>query len=427
VPRAARIIAGLLLLAATHAVAADERVLALAKAQKQPFLDTVKGLVEIESGSSDREGLDRIADRIAANLAALGAQVQVLEGPPDMIRIDTSPPNPGRTVVGTFRGRGTKSILLLAHMDTVYQKGDLAKQPFRVEGDHAYGLGISDDKQAIAMLLHAAAMLKALGFDGYGRLTLAITGDEEVGSYACRDLLMKLGSEHDVVLSFESSSESREQVSMVTSGLGQAYLTIHGQSAHAANFGNARGVNALDELAFQLVQLRDLHDFPNGLRVTWTIAKAGTVPNRIPDEASAIADIRVLKVAQIDELEKKMRGIIATQLLPGAKVELKVIRGRPPLEARPASRAVAEHARAINAEIGRPLRVNDDQPQGGTDAAYAGLKAKGAVLEHWGVHGANAHSSRDEYIIVSSIERRLYLTVRTIMDVSLDKVRLPAP
>jgi glutamate carboxypeptidase len=422
--RAALLAAGLLLFAA-GAAAADERVLGLARAQKEPFLATLKGLVEIESGSFDREGLDRIAGVIAARLAELGATVEMIEGPADAASTATSPPRPGRTVVGTFKGRGTRSILLLAHMDTVYQKGDLARQPFRVEGDRAYGLGISDDKQAIAMLIHAAAMLKSLGFDDYGRLTLAITGDEEVGSYACRDLLTRLGSEHDVVLSFEASSESHEQVSMVTSGLAQAHLTVRGQSAHAANFPPSRGVNALDELAFQLVQLRDLHDFAHGLRLTWAVAKAGTVPNRIPDEASAIADIRVLRVAQIDELEKRMREIVARQLLPGAKVELAIVRGRPPLEARPASRAVAEHARSINAEIGRALRINDDQPQGGTDAAYAGLKARGAVLEHWGAHGANAHSSRNEYIVVSSIERRLYLVVRTIMDLSLGKVALP--
>ena len=71
---------------------------------------------------------------------------------------------------------------------------------------------------------------------------------------------------------------------------------------------------------------------------------------------------------------------------------------------------------------GRTLRINDDAPQGGTDAAYAGLKARGAVLEHWGVHGANAHSSRAEYIVVSSIERRLYLAARMIMDISRGKV-----
>jgi glutamate carboxypeptidase len=413
----------LLLAAASQALAAaDERVLDLARAQKDPFLASVKEFVEIESGSHDREGLDRLAGNIAARLKALGAEVQFFDPPADMERIETTPARPGRVVVGTLRGRGTKSILLLAHMDTVYEKGDLAKQPFRVEGDRAYGLGISDDKQAIAMLLHTAAILKALDFDEYGRITLLFNADEEVSSFASRDLITRLGAEHDVCLSFEASSESREQVSLVTSGLGQAILTVHGDSAHAANFPPNRGVNALYELAHQIGQLRDVSDFPNGLRVTWSVAKSGTVPNRIPDEASAIADIRVVTVDQLDTVESRMREIIRNQLLPKAKVELKVIRGRPPLQARPASRAVAEHARSINAEIGRTLRINDDAPQGGTDAAYAGLKARGAVLEHWGVHGANAHSSRAEYIVVSSIERRLYLTARMIMDVSRGKV-----
>ena len=53
-------------------------------------------------------------------------------------------------MVGHLHGTGTKKILLLAHMDTVYQRGMLAKQPFRIEGDRAYGLGIADDKQGVA-------------------------------------------------------------------------------------------------------------------------------------------------------------------------------------------------------------------------------------------------------------------------------------
>ena len=39
---------------------------------------------------------------------------------------------------------------LLAHMDTVYERGMLAQQPFRIDGDRAYGLGIADDKHGMA-------------------------------------------------------------------------------------------------------------------------------------------------------------------------------------------------------------------------------------------------------------------------------------
>src|SRR5678815_4468204 len=106
-----------------------------------------------------------------------------------MPRFQTTPPVVGDTVVARFRGRGTRRILLLAHMDTVYQRGMLAQQPFRVDGDKAYGLGIGDDKHGIALILHTLAALKALNFDGYGLVTVLISPDEEIGSVAERDLI----------------------------------------------------------------------------------------------------------------------------------------------------------------------------------------------------------------------------------------------
>lgn len=395
------------------------------QAQKGPFLATVEALCNIESGSHDREGLERMAGTAAARLRELGAAVEIIEtAEADMVRLESSPQRPNPIVLATFRGKGKGSVLLLAHMDTVYERGSLARQPFRIEGDRAYGLGISDDKQGVALVLHALGAIKAMGYEGYDRITVLLNSDEEIGSPASRKLITRLGAEHDASLSFEASSTTNEQVSMVTSGLAQAKLRIRGQSAHAANFGNERGTNALYELAHQVNQLRDLSDFPNGLRVTWTMAKSGTVPNRIPDEAEATADIRVLRMRDVDGVEAAMHRIIRNQLLPEAKVELTFQRGRPPLEAKPASRVLALHARDINAEIGRKLRVNDNAPQGGTDAAYAGLATKGAVLEHWGVHGSGAHSANAEYIVVSSIEPRLYLTVRTLMEVGAGRVNL---
>ena len=89
-------------------------------------------------------------------------------------------------VRATFKGTGTKKIMLIAHMDTVYQIGMLNKQPFRIDGDKAYGLGIADDKQGVAVILHAVAMLKALDFKEYGTLTVLINGDEEISSPGSR-------------------------------------------------------------------------------------------------------------------------------------------------------------------------------------------------------------------------------------------------
>src|SRR3989440_12198532 len=117
-----------------------EPVLALAKKERQPLLDTLKELVSIETGSRDLEGLDRAARLIAARLSALGGKVELVDTSEGAYRMEDTPAKIGKVVHARFEGRGTKKILLLAHMDTVYLRGMLAKQPFRAEGDRAYGL-----------------------------------------------------------------------------------------------------------------------------------------------------------------------------------------------------------------------------------------------------------------------------------------------
>jgi glutamate carboxypeptidase len=142
----------------------------------------------------------------------------------------------------------------------------------------------------------------------------------------------------------------------------------------------------------------------------------------IPYEAEAMADIRVLRVADFDGIEAKIREKAQTQLVPDAKVEVVFDRRRPPLEAPPASIAFARHAQEIYKELGKSLSVATVSTGGGTDAAFAALKTKAPVVEGWGLKGFGAHSNDAEYIYIDSIEPRLYLTVRMIMDFSRGKV-----
>ncbi len=137
-----------------------EPVQSLAAKEKAPLLATLKDLVSIESGSGDREGLDRLAALIAERLAALGGTVDTIEPEPSEIyRMVDTPKSIGKMVRARFAGTGSKKILLIAHMDTVYLRGMLEKQPFRIDGNRAYGLAIADDKQGIALILHTIAMV----------------------------------------------------------------------------------------------------------------------------------------------------------------------------------------------------------------------------------------------------------------------------
>ncbi|HEY2630088.1 MAG TPA: glutamate carboxypeptidase [Usitatibacter sp.] len=397
-------------------------VMAQAQANKQPLLDTLKSLVEIESGSDDREGLDRLSDLVAAKMKALGGEVQIIEPGDDTYRMEDTPPKVGRMVKTVFRGTGTKKILLIAHMDTVYRRGMLARQPFRVEGDRAYGLAIADDKQGVAVIIHTIAMLQALGFHDYATLTVLNNGDEEISSPGARAQLTKNGAENDVTLSFEASRVNSDKLSLATSGIGGVILRVKGKASHAGS-SPERGVNALVELANQILQTKDLSDPSTGLKMNWTNAKAGSGShNVIPESAEAFADVRVNRLDDYDRIEREVRELITKTIVPNVKVEMVFERRRPPLQATPASTALARYAQGIYRELGKTLVVDEKAEGGGTDAAFAALKTQNAVVERFGLQGFGAHSADDEYVLISSIEPRLYLTARLIMDISQDKV-----
>jgi glutamate carboxypeptidase len=270
-----------------------DAVLSQARTQKGPLLDTLKELVSIESGSRDLEGLERIAQLIAGRLKSLGGEVELVE-PADVYKMEDTPERIGRMVRGTFKGSGAKRILLIAHMDTVYPRGLLVKQPFRVDGERAYGLGIADCKQGIAVILHAVAMLRALDSRDYGTLTVLINADEELSSPGSRSLLTRLGAEHDATLSFEASRAESDKIALATAGIASIALKVYGNASHA-----------------------------------------------------------------------------------GA--------------------AMAKHAQAIYKELRQELLADALAEGGGTDAAFAALKTKNAVVERFGLRGFGAHSTDDEY------------------------------
>ena len=407
-----------LLAAAVCRAAPVEPVYSLAQKEKPAVVETLRELVNIESASRDREGLDRIAELIAARLSALGGKVEFFEPGPDAVKMIDTPEKIGRAVVARFEGTGTRRIMLLAHMDTVYARGTLAKRPFRVEGDKAYGPGVADDKSGVAVILHTLAMLKTMGFRGYKTLTVAINGDEEVSTPGARHLITRLGSEHDVVLSCESTPAPKDELAITTAGIGAATIVVHGRAAHAG-MQPEDGRNALLELAHQMLATKDLSDPSKGIKFNWTLARAGTVRNAIPDLATANADVRVRRVADYDGIEKAFRdGVGRSQLIPDTKVEASFERRRPPLEINDRQRALVKRAQGIYAEIGKTLGVDDSGKGGGTDAAFAALSGKPVVVENFGLMGYGQHSQEAEYVELDSVAPRLYLFARTIMETS---------
>jgi len=415
----------LIVLGGSAAAQSNDAVKALAQREKQPLIDTLKALVEIESGSADVEGVTRIGALIADRLRGLAGSVELVSPAADLPRITSLPDQFASTVVARFHGRGTARILLLAHMDTVYERGMLAQQPFRIDGDRAFGLGIADDKHGIAVILHALTMLKALGVNGYDVITVVMSPDEEVGSLAERDLLTKLGTEHDVVLSFEGPGQD-ESIRLATSGIQLAVLTVTGRASHAGNAPD-QGRNALYELSHQLLQLRDLSEPARAVKLNWTLATAGSVYNAIPATAVAVGDMRADDPSDFKAVEAAIRERIKNRLIAETTVDVRFETLFPPMPFRPASLALAEHVQRLYAEAGGTAKINRVSIGAGTDAAFAALKTGAPVIEGMGLRNFGAHTNSAEYINISSIEPRLYLLTRLIMDIAAGKAGVAAP
>ena len=405
-------------LTAGAAAAPVEPVYSLVRKEKPALIATLRQLVGIESGSRDREGLDTIAGVLKDRLAALGGKVELVEAGADAVRLFDTPPRIGRAVLARFEGTGRRKIMLLAHMDTVYPRGTLAKRPFRVEGSRAYGPGVADEKGGVAVILHGLAILKELGFREYGTLTVLINGDEEISTPGARALITRLASQHDLVFSCEPSPAPKDELALATSGIAAASLSVRGRPAHAG-VNPEDGRNALLELAHQLLQTQGLGDPSRGIKFNWTIASAGTTRNVIPDAATASADVRVRRIADFDAVEQAFRAAIAKgHFVPDTNVEATFERRRPPLEVTDRSRALAKRAQAIYADLGKQLGVDESSKGAGTDAAFAALSGKPVVLENFGLVGFGYHSPDAEYVELESIEPRLYLMTRLIMDSS---------
>jgi glutamate carboxypeptidase len=386
------------------------------------LLSTMQELVAIESGSRDLEGLAKIAGVISERLKTAGMTVETipLKAPDNHILLKGAAV--GSAVYGRVKGNGSKKVLLIAHMDTVYPKGMLAKQPFRIDGNRAYGLAIADDKNGVALILHTVELLKKIGFSDFEELGVLINGDEEIGSPGSGPLITKLGGEYDAVFSYEGGGSDKNWVRLATSSIAIATIKVTGKASHAGAAPEA-GRNALYEMAHQILKSKDLGDKSKGLSINWTVAKSGETRNVIPADASAIADIRAQANVDLDQIEAALQTSIRDRLIPDTKVELEFLRSRPAFVANDVSRTLAKHAVSVFSELGLPLEIRDKPTGGGTDAAFAGLKPKGGVLESFGLRGHGAHSNDDEYIYIDSIEPRLYLSTRMVIDVSSGKVR----
>ena len=382
----------------------DAKVWAAAAAARPGQLKLLEQAVDIDSGTGNVAGGRQVAALFAGRLKALGAEIEAVPA--------EAPDLPGN-LVATIKGAGKGRILLIGHMDTVFEPGEATRRPFRTDADKAYGPGVGDEKGGVVEAIYALKILHDLGFKGFGRIVLLIETSEERGSPGSRALIDRLAKDADVELNLEPG-DTPDVLTVWRKSAATFRIVVKGRAAHAG-IAPQEGRNAATELIHQL----DLFDgaFPkSGDQITanLTILSAGTRANIIPDHAEAQINVRVRDLAELDTVRGVLERNAAKTAVPDTSVSIE--RGTdgvfPPLKVNPATDALADRAEAIYAGLG--LKIGRGGNGGASESALAAAAGVPA-LDGLGPAGGGFHGE-GEYILLSTVTPRLYLLTKLIMD-----------
>ena len=376
----------------------DTDVLRWLDGQEGAMLALLEELVNIDSGSYDKPGVDAVGTHIAAFLAGEGIPVTTIPvaGYGDALRAQ---------VAGS--GGGNRPVVLMGHRDTVFPNGEAGQRPFRIAEGRAYGPGVADMKAGLVMNAFVLAAYHRAGGAPVPLVGL-FTGDEEIGSPASRPIIEETARGARAVL---NSEPGRPTGNVVTGRKGGVFmqLAVSGKAAHSG--GNyAEGRSAILELAHKTVAFHAITDLDRGTTVNVGLVSGGQSVNTVAPRATCEIDLRYVTPADREAAMDRISAIVAASTVPGTTAHL-TIRGEfLPLVQDEASRALFETYARVSAGQGVP--VEGEFTGGCADSGFTasvGCPTLCAV----GPVGGRAHSP-EEYLEVGSLVPRARAMAETI-------------
>lgn len=357
------------------------------------ILATIGELVTHETPSQDKPRLDAFAGLLARRLTDAGSTVEII-----------AQPERGNHVRARFvHGNDTEQpALVLCHYDTVWPVGSLATHSFRVEDGKAYGPGIFDMQSSLALVEYAMRGVRDLDIALPRPVTVLITSDEEIGSGSSRALIEEEAQHAAYVLVMESPLPGGV-LKTTRKGTGTFTVETIGRAAHAG-VDPYKGVNAIAEMAHQVLAIHALADRDAGTTLSVGRIEGGAATNVVPARAVAQVDVRAWTQAEADRIAQAMAAL--TPVLPGAQIVVSGGWNRPPLE-RSATAALFERVREIGRTLG--MELAEGGTGGGSDGNFTGALGV-PTLDGLGVPGEGAHADH-EHILVDEIPGRAALLV----------------
>jgi glutamate carboxypeptidase len=372
-------------------------------ARRDLFVASLEAMVNTDCGTFNRDGVNRIADLCEAGLDEGGWIVERIPHEPKV-----GEPRLGDTVVGTLRGAGGPRVLLLGHMDTVFDDGVASDRPFTVRDRRAFGPGVSDMKGGLLAGFFAVDALREAGYETFERLTYVCNPDEEIGSPSSKGLIRRLATEHDAALVLECARANGDVVSS-RKGVTDYRIRIHGRAAHAG-VEPERGRSAVIEAAHQAIAIAALHERWPGVSCNVGILRGGTRTNVVAEDAVLEVDLRAPSLETLQAAEREVERICAEPTLDGVTVSVESDGWHRPMEKTPASQRLVDSAVAVAATLGFAL---EDASTGGASDGNTTSAAGCPTLDGLGPIGGGAHGP-DEWLDLDSIVPRTTLLAGVI-------------
>ena len=362
------------------------------------YLAQLEELVNVDGGSYDPEGVDKMSALMAAKYESLGLSVtrkRFDERAGTCLEVRTHPEDEDI------------DLLLVGHMDTVFPKGTVAERPFTTDGERAYGPGVIDMKPGLLSMFY---LVQELVKTGSGlRLCVAMNTDEEISSRYSHPWISALARKAKCALVFEPG---RKNGAMVDQRKGVAHFDVDlkGIAAHAG-INPWDGASAVQEAAEWITRLVPLNDYDHGTSVNIGVIRGGMGSNTVAEQAHFEVDVRFTDMAVCDRVAAKLEEMRRNPFTKGVEAVVTPIGARPPMMPVDRTRTMEAAMEAEGAELG--MEVKFVATGGGSDGNFIAFEGC-PVLDAVGPVGDGAHSAR-EALELNTIGPRLELAYRAIL------------
>ena len=363
------------------------------KSNQGKMVNLLKDIVSLESPSGDQKAVNACSSFVIKEFKKAGAKItrfpQDEIGDLYLAEIPSSVPK-----------REEEQILLLTHIDTVWEVGKIEKMPFYVSGDKAFGPGVLDMKASLVMAIYSLKALNELNIRPVKKIAVFINSAEEIGHKASYETIKKLSQKSACVLCLEPSLPGGA-LKIQRKGRLVIRFDVKGKAAHAGT--PEKGVNAIEELMTQLSHIQKLKTKDTTVNIG--LIGGGEKPNIVAEEAWAVLDMRFWNAFKKDEIVDFLKQMKAG--LRGARTKYSVESYTPPMEHSSASAALLSRVKEIASSL--KMELGTGKTGGGSDASIAASLGI-PTLDGLGPDGEGIHAENEQLILSSLIKRTALLT-----------------